>query len=842
MPPLCEFSVSFSRALPGSGPPSCRRRTKEWDLRRGAGEQEVKGRARGRACPLAAPPLLRRVRSRERMPEGERPVEGTRARVRVACLGFAEARTPELAAFEWEPLADPRELAPRCETILVRVPGDDLTLLQRALDACPSSPVVALLETADESLAERCLLLGAEDAVGADEGDEFLARALRNAALRQRALSPARATAPTSPASRVFRALQWSEQLFSELASSARVIPYEAEPEKGFTYVAPQAVEILGYPLSDWYSGRLWSEYVHRDDLECVWSPAQIACGEGIQSEYRVRAADGRTVWLRDHVHLYCADRPVLRGFLLDITELKAVEEELRTSRELYRAMLEQLPAVVWIADGDGRVLQAMGGGLASVGLPSDVLDGQRLDALLEGSSAEWARAALRRVARGERAEFAMEWEGRTWEVTVAPLSLRALGKVIGIALDVTALREAERALAASEAELQHRQKLDAVGRLAGGIAHDFNNLLTVIDGYSEIMLERVPEDDPVHHWADLIHRASAQASALTRQLLAFSRKQALDPKVLDLGDVVEDMRSMLEVLAGEQVRLECAGKHGLWKVEADPSQLQAVIMNLALNARDAMLPKGGTLSIRCRNRTLTTEASCGAPPGDYVELSVHDTGCGMDEEVLAHVFEPFFTTKPAGKGTGLGLASVYGIVKQSGGWVSVESLVGQGSTFRILLPRVLGEESAKEAAERAASAVVEAPTILVVEDEELVRAFACEALRSFGYEVLSAESAEEAVRFVEDEEQPIDLLLTDVLMPGTDGCRLAERLCELRPQLKVLYMSGYTRSVIREQGYDESKMPLLPKPFGLQELEDMVRKVLKGPSGTGLHKYSDLE
>jgi nitrogen-specific signal transduction histidine kinase/ActR/RegA family two-component response regulator len=380
------------------------------------------------------------------------------------------------------------------------------------------------------------------------------------------------------------------------------------------------------------------------------------------------------------------------------------------------------------------------------------------------------------------------------------------------------------------EERLRASQKMEAVGRLAGGVAHDFNNLLMVMRGYGELMLNQLDANDPLRRNAEEIQKAAERATALTQQLLAFSRKQVLQPKVLDLNTVVTEVEKMLRRLIGEDIELATTLDPALGPVKADPGQIEQIILNLAVNARDAM-PQGGRLTLKTANVTLDqayVRQHMGATLGPYVLLAVSDTGVGMDAETQSHIFEPFFTTKGAGKGTGLGLSTVYGIVKQSGGTIWVESAPGRGTTFEIYLPLV---EEAAASGELHPALPAPTPggseTILVVEDEMSVRKLAAEFLGSNGYRVLEAQDGGEALQVCEEHRAPIHLLMTDVVMPGMSGRELAVRLVGARPEMKVIYVSGYTDDAIVQHGVREEGTVFLQKPFSLETLAHTVREVL---------------
>ena len=393
-------------------------------------------------------------------------------------------------------------------------------------------------------------------------------------------------------------------------------------------------------------------------------------------------------------------------------------------------------------------------------------------------------------------------------------------------------LHESRRAydeLAQTQGQLEQAQKMDAIGRLAGGVAHDFNNLLTVILGRTDILLAQIKTEDPVRRGIALIQRTAGRAAELTKQLLAFSRKQVLEAVVLDLGVVTTDMKDMLARLIGEDIALVTNLAADLGHVKADRGQIEQVVMNLAINARDAM-PQGGQLVVETANADLGGEyvrRNVGSRPGPHVMLAVSDSGQGIPLELQKHIFEPFFTTKEQGKGTGLGLATVYGIVKQSGGYIEVDSAPGRGTTFRIYLPRVDAATPAAERGPRAAAPTGGTETILLVEDEDGVRELARDILRSNGYTVLEARNGAEALRLGEGHRGPLELLLTDVVMPRMSGRELAERMTALRADVTVLYMSGYTDDAVIRHGVLGSDTAFLQKPFTPAALVQRVRETL---------------
>ncbi len=511
--------------------------------------------------------------------------------------------------------------------------------------------------------------------------------------------------------------------------------------------------------------------------------------------------------------------------------ERKRSEEKVRESEARLRVLVEQLPAVLWTVDRDLRFTSALGAGFARLKIrPEEIVGTSLLDYFETSDQTFLPIAAHRRAVAGEPMTFHVEWKSGSYACHVEPLrdSDGQVSGAICMSLDITDRKQLEE-------QLRQAQKMEAVGRLAGGIAHDFNNLLMVIQGYSDLLVERLPDGDPLRRNAEQIQMASQRASSLTRQLLAFSRKQMLAPKILNVQSVVAEMEKILRRLIGEDIQLETSSAPDLGLVKADRSQIEQVILNLAVNARDAM-PQGGRLTIETANVELDSSYShppAVLSPGGYVMLAVTDNGCGMDAETQAHVFEPFFTTKEKGKGTGLGLATVYGVVKQSGGYVWVYSEPGRGTSFKIYLPRI--EETAVPAS-RDGKSEMQIPergseTILLVEDEKGVRELAREYLASSGYTVIEAEDGHTALELAAMHVGPIHLLLTDVVMPGISGRELAERVSQIRPGIKIIYMSGYTDQAVVHHGILQNDAVLLQKPFTLMTLAGKLREILAVPA-----------
>jgi PAS domain S-box-containing protein len=596
----------------------------------------------------------------------------------------------------------------------------------------------------------------------------------------------------------------------------------------------PVAVaDVLEDPLT-----RDWREAALAQAIRSCWSVPILAADGSVLGTYAGYHGEARQPSTAD---LALADVAVhLAGVAI---ERERNVEALRQSTVLLEQVLDNLPVGVWVLDAQSRIAllnpasRAIWGSGHRVGMGGlGRYKGWRADTGQAIAAEEWAAAravSQGAITLGEVVQIEA-FDGAHKTILNSAVPIRGLGgEILGAIVleqDVSEQRASEEALRRSEEQLRHAQKMEAVGQLAGGVAHDFNNLLTGILSYCDLLLEEVRQGDPIRADIEQIRHAGQRAAGLTRQLLAFSRRQVLQPKVLSLNTTVADLDAMLRRLLGADVSLEAELDPALWYVLADPGQVEQVLVNLAVNARDAM-PGGGRLTITTANHQLSVGAagrSNGVRPGDYVSLSVRDTGAGMDLSTQARIFEPFFTTKDSGKGTGLGLSTVYGIVEQSGGHIAVESAPGQGATFTIYLPRHEGPYAAAGQPDRR-SLPGGQETLLLVEDESAVRSSARRLLERHGYTVLEARHGADALRIVEEGVTPIDLVLTDLVMPEMGGVEMVERLRARQPALKVLFMSGYTEKAITTEGVMPPRTGFVEKPFSVEQLMRRLREILDG-------------
>ncbi|MFI5377828.1 MAG: PAS domain S-box protein [Tepidisphaerales bacterium] len=553
-------------------------------------------------------------------------------------------------------------------------------------------------------------------------------------------------------------------------------------------------------------------------------------------------ARNGRRIPVEISNHLFEMDgKPTILSTARDLTEHKRAADAVRTSEQSYREIFNAANDAIFVHDAEaGTVLdvndtmQAMFGYSREEAMrlaPDDSSEG--IPPYSRGDAMEWLRKAI------DEGPQVFEWRSRRkngelfWtEVALRSTSIGGRGRVLAVVRDISERKRAEQEQSRLEQQLRQSQKMEAIGQLAGGIAHDFNNLVTVICGYAEMAIAGLPPEHAMLEPLGHVIAAGERARDLIRQILAFGRKQMLKTEVINLNTELPCTEDMIRRLIGEDIEVCTRLSPGLGNVRADASQLQQVLLNLAVNARDAM-PEGGRLAIETADVTLDEThpaASAEVRPGRYVVLAVSDTGCGMDRQTLAHLFEPFFTTKPPGKGTGLGLATAFGIIRQHGGHIAVSSEVGKGSTFRVYLPRVESELTSEPPQPAAASAPSAAAgeTVLLVEDETTLRELVFRVLSDTGYRVLKAAGSADAQRLAAEHTGAIDLMLTDVIMPEMNGPELYDRLAPICPRMKVLFMSGYADGVLNRGADGRHGNVFLAKPFRIQRLLDKVREALE--------------
>ncbi len=522
---------------------------------------------------------------------------------------------------------------------------------------------------------------------------------------------------------------------------------------------------------------------------------------------------------------------------------LAKAQDSLRESEERYRQIVETTTDGILKADEAARVTFANGRLAEMLGYNAREMVGMSELAFMSAEAQATSAGAPRAGVGAKDVKDALDTtfrhkDGTSLSVNLVSTALvDGAGRCVGhlaVVRDVTERKRLQSQLRVSEEQLRHAQKMEAVGRLAGGVAHDFNNVLSVILSYAEMIMSDLKPEEPLRADVREISRAALRATDLTRQLLAFSRQQVLEAKVLNLSQELAGMQKMLGRLLGADIELTTLAANDLWNVKADPGQVEQIVMNLAVNARDAM-PRGGKLTLETVNVELDDEYASthhGVTAGSYVMVAVSDTGIGMDAATHARIFEPFFTTKEQGKGTGLGLATVFGIVKQSGGHIWVYSEPGKGTTFRVFFPRVSGAAQVRPSERPLAEPTRGSETILLVEDDDQLRAVACGVLRRNGYVVLEAANGGEALLIGEQHGSKIHLLLTDVVLPRMSGRQVAERLATERPQMKVLFMSGYTDDAVLQHGVLDSGVAYLQKPLTPTSLIRKVAEVLRGGNG----------
>jgi PAS domain S-box-containing protein len=578
-----------------------------------------------------------------------------------------------------------------------------------------------------------------------------------------------------------------------------------------------------------------WLNFVHPEDRKGVEQKMENFLSSGnLLNEYRIITPAGETRWISAIAKVFYDDagKPErLVGVNMNITERKQAELGSIESEKRFRAIFDNAAIGIALVDLEGQVFLSNPALRQMLGYTEEEILSIPISEITHPEDIEKDLVFAEELFEGERDYYQLEkrYIKKNGDVMWGHLTGSAVnnekGEIlfgIGMIEDITVRKQLE-------SQLRQAQKLESVGRLTGGIAHDFNNMLTAINGYSDLTLRKLETGNPLRGNIEEIKKAGERSAQLTHQLLAFSRQQILQPKILDLNETIHETSKMLQRLIGEDIELQLVLNSKISRIEVDPGQLTQVIMNLTVNARDA-LPDGGSITIQTDNVYLDEKFIQSHPSmqtGNYVMLSVSDTGTGMDEETQHQIFEPFFTTKREGEGTGLGLATVYGIVSQSGGYIWVESELGQGTTFLIYFPSVVEETKTEEAMDIDYNSHSGTETILVVEDEPMVRSLTRQILEECGYQVIEAGSGKEALEICEQSDCQIDLLMTDLVMPGMSGRELAEKLKTILPQLKVLFTSGYTDDAIIKHGISETKQNFIQKPFIFEGLSKKVRDVI---------------
>ncbi|MEP7327063.1 MAG: response regulator [Gemmatimonadota bacterium] len=692
---------------------------------------------------------------------------------------------------------------------------EGLELVRAAAALGSAATMIFLTGPGDDNLGLEALLAGCSDYLDKSRLDEYLLEHTLRSAV-DHALH--------------FDEIRKSEERFRALVENLSDGIERLGQDGTVLYASRSATAILGYQVDELIGHRIF-DFIHPEDRPGamrLFSEGLNRPGTTVTGEYRHRNRDGSWKHLEVITVNRLGESAVLAvvATIRDISDRKENERDLQERERQFRALFDSaLDAMVLVSD-DRRFLDANPAAALLFRLPKEQLVQQVIDRFCPPGFLvieKWTEF----IEAGEfKGNFTMLLDERTRrEVELSARAHVLPGRHLLVARDVTERNE-------MEIRLRQGAKMEAVGRLAGGIAHDFNNLLTAILGSAELLGLDLQDGGTAKEDLNEIRKAATRAASLTQQLLAFSRRQVLSPKTLDLTSVIEGTRRMLSRLIGEDIELITRFRPGLGRVRADPTQLEQILLNLAINSRDAM-PQGGTLVISTEDAEPPSEWK--DAPVACVALTVTDSGHGMDEHTRAHLFEPFFTTKEVGKGTGLGLATVYGIVKQSGGYITVESSPGSGTTIRIFLPRVDTPLDISAPDPRLGTAARGSETILLVEDEVAVRRLARRVLRSKGYVVLEAANGREALRMVSEHSGQLDLVLTDVVMPGMSGPEMAERLAREQPDLRVLYMSGYADEAIGHHGVLEAGVEFLQKPFTPQDLAQRVREVL-GPNTASGH------
>jgi len=686
---------------------------------------------------------------------------------------------------------------------------DGLSALHYTRKKSQFIPFIILTGSMNEDTAVECMKAGADDYV-IKEHIKRLGGAILNALEKKKIERDHHKTVV---------ALQKSEERYRSLVENINDVHFMTDTNGIITYISPPIETITAYSPEE-IIGLSFTDFIHPDDVFRIQQQFQkIMAGELGEREYRIKTKSGKYCWIRS------SSRPIIKsgnpngiqGILTNINERKLIESE----RERLSAAIEQAAEAVLITDDLGTIQYVNPAFEKISGYKKEEAIGQKPNILKSDKHNDaffknlWETITSGNIWKGEISNKNKNNNIYNVEVTISPV-LNEAGKIanfVSVQRDITREQELEE-------QFHQAQKMESVGRLAGGVAHDFNNMLSVILGYSELAMRKLNPSDKMYTEMQEINNAGQRSAALTTQLLAFARKQEIAPKILDLNDAISNMIKMLRRLIGEDIELIWKPGANLNAIKIDPAQVDQILANLGVNARDA-IGRTGKVIIETYNIKLDDDycrLHAFAKPGEYVLLGFSDDGCGMDDKTLAKVFEPFFTTKTVGEGTGLGLSTVYGIVKQNNGLIEVESKPGFGTQFKIFFPKYEGKDlRGKEKQYQLPKGRGE--LILLVEDEKSILEMTQTMLTNIGYSVLTANTPQQGLKLAKTSKQKIDILLTDVIMPDMNGKELSNQLVKLYPSLKVLYMSGYTSDIIAQSGVISKEINFITKPFSLHSL-----------------------
>jgi PAS domain S-box-containing protein len=710
---------------------------------------------------------------------------------------------------------------------------DGLAALTLALDKQPDVPFIMISGMLSEEQAVECMHRGATDYVIKQNLKRLVPAVLR--ALTEAEGHQRRRAAET--------ALQESTQMIEGIIDSMPVRVFWKDKNLAYLGCNATFARDAGFAAPN--------DLIGKDDFQMVWREQAKAYRADDRAVIESGCAkllieESQTTQTGDTITLLTSKLPLrnshgeitgVLGMYMDITERKRAEMKIKNEQALSNAIIEGIPGTFYMLDENGKYVrwsayqrdEIVGKPDAEVSQtlaldtihPDDrALILSKIENVLKNDVQDVVEGRV--LLRGGPAFVWMLMTGRKIVLNGRPF-------LVGIGIDITERKHAEAKHAKLQMQFAQAQKMESVGRLAGGVAHDFNNLLMGMMGYVQLCLDKIAPDHPIREYLNEITHGAERSAAITRQLLAFARKQTIAPRVLDLNDAVAGMLKLLQRLIGEDIKLAWRPGVALWPVKLDPSQIDQILANLCVNSRDA-IDGVGEITLETGNSAIDAEYCARhkeAIPGAYVFLAVSDNGCGMDKETLAQVFEPFFTTKGLGKGTGLGLATVYGIVKQNNGFIDAYSEPGKGTTFTIYLPEIAAETVAATVTSKAEAPRGRGETILLAEDEKSLRVTCVLFLEALGYKVLTAETPGEALKMVAGHPGDIHVLLTDVVMPGMDGRQLAKRISAVKPNVKVLFMSGYTSDVIAQRGVLDEGMQFLSKPFTRDDLARKVHEML---------------